>query len=222
MCTLSCCEALVGVLSTNSCSSSEEAGSSGSCSSRSTPSLTTRSFLDSTIFFRSLCSVGSSPLTFFGYGYCSRLSGMVLSKIFRYVCFRSLAADSPPKDLSARPSRLTQGAPLLRCERPPCWRPASSAARQRRKPWLTSRRRTSPGRLRRCGSSCIAWHHQGHHGLPRTARLRVVERVEHVDQTLGEVINIKHLFNIWRPGRRCYHFRAKMSPISHVNSREIT
>ena len=36
---------------------------------------------------------------------------MVLSKIFRYVCFRSLAADSPPKDLSARPSRLTQGAP---------------------------------------------------------------------------------------------------------------
>ena len=29
-------------------------------------------------------------------------------------------------------------------------------------------------------------------------RIRVVERVEHVDQTLGEVINIKHLFNIWR------------------------
>ena len=30
------------------------------------------------------------------------------------------------------------------------------------------------------------------------------------------------LINIWRPGRRCYHFRAKMSPISHVKSREIT
>ena len=31
--------------------------------------------------------------------------------------------------------------------------------------------------------------------------VRVVERVEHVDQTIGEVkeeINIEHLFNIWR------------------------
>jgi hypothetical protein len=29
-------------------------------------------------------------------------------------------------------------------------------------------------------------------------QIRVVERVEHVDQTVGEVINIKHLFNVWR------------------------
>ena len=28
--------------------------------------------------------------------------------------------------------------------------------------------------------------------------LRTAEKVEHVDQTIGEVINIKHLFDIWR------------------------
>jgi hypothetical protein len=36
---------------------------------------------------------------------------------------------------------------------------------------------------------------------PGAVLLRVVERVEHVDQTIGEEkeeINIKHLFNIWR------------------------
>ena len=36
------------------------------------------------------------------------------------------------------------------------------------------------------------------HGSSSLLGLRVVERVEHVDQTIGEVINIKHLFNIWR------------------------
>ena len=36
---------------------------------------------------------------------------------------------------------------------------------------------------------------------PSSLYIRVVERVEHVDQTIGEEkeeINIKHLFNIWR------------------------
>ena len=37
-------------------------------------------------------------------------------------------------------------------------------------------------------------------GWGSRSRLRkgLVERVEKIDQTLGEVINIKHLFNTWR------------------------
>ena len=33
--------------------------------------------------------------------------------------------------------------------------------------------------------------------IPFRTDVRVVEKVEHVDQTVGVVINIKHLFNIW-------------------------